>query len=418
MLTSSIEMDIALMNRHWKDGFVYPFSKKRKLYEKLVQALGKKYIISLVGLRRTGKTTLMKQLINKLIQDGVSRHEILLYSFDDRIELHTLINEFLKISSLELDKKKLFFFLDEIQKLPDWQNKLKIYYDNYPNITFIVSGSSSLFIRKSSESLAGRIQEFWLSPLSFSEFLEFRGKEELIEKQNMFASELVQELEIFSGKQFIDIIDENKEFADSYLDTLLKKIIFEDISQVYPIEQPQVLLKVFNIIASNPGMLIDYHHLSSDLGINEKTLANYTYYLEMAFLIKKVYNYSKNQLTSEKKLKKVYPTASSFCQADISKVMEALAVTQLNSQFFWKKTHEVDCILIDQNKATPIEVKYSDNIKENELKGLKKFMEEFSTEGIVFTKNMEKKEGRIQYIPLWKWLLKENGVENYINDKE
>ncbi len=400
-------MELELVNRHWKEGFLYPYPKKRNLYIQLAQSMEKRLITSLIGLRRTGKTTLLKQLINALIEKGIPSQDILLYSFDEGEELQTVMNEYLKITSQDLGKKKLFFFFDEIQKLPNWQNKLKIYYDNYPNLKFVVSGSSSLFIRKKSESLAGRIQEFWLSPLSFNEFLLFREKTELIKQQKLFATQLTQELEIYSGKQFIEIINENKEFAETYLDTLLKKIIFEDISLVFPLEQPQVLLKLFKIIASNPGMLIDYHNLSSDLGINEKTMSNYVYYLEMAFLVKKLYNYSKNQLTTEKKLKKIYPTVSSFCQTEMSKVIESLVVTQLNCQFFWKKTHEVDCIFVKKNKLLPLEVKYSDTIKESELKGLRKFMDEFNTNGIVLTKNLEKTEGKLQYVPTWKWLLQE-----------
>jgi predicted AAA+ superfamily ATPase len=128
--------------------------------------------------------------------------------------------------------------------------------------------------------------------------------------------------------------------------------------------------------------------------------------MEMAFLVKKLYNYSKNHLTSEKKLKKIYPLASSFCQAEISKIMESLVVTQLDCRFFWKRTHEVDCILIEKKRLIPLEVKYSDRIKESELKGLKKFMEKFAVEGVVLTKNLEKKEGKIHYIPIWKWMLK------------
>lgn len=398
-------MDLTVTNRHWKEGFLYPFPEKRQLYDQLAASLKKRFITSVIGLRRTGKTTLLKQLINSLIAEGVPRQSILLYSFDDPTDLQTVIDDYLKRTARDKDSDKLFFFFDEIQKLPDWQNKVKIYYDNYPNIKFVVSGSSSIFIRKKSESLAGRIQEFWLTPLSFKEFLQFRGKKELIGKQQLFAAELVREAEIFSGRQFIEIINEPKDAADSYLDTLARKIIFEDIPQVYPVEQPQVLLNVFKAITTHPGMLIDYHNLAMDLGINEKTLSNYVHYLEMAFLIKKLYNYSRNQLTSERKLKKVYPLASSFCQAEISKIMEALVVTQLPGAFFWRRAHEVDYILVEKNKVSPIEVKYSEQIKESKLKGLRKFMKEFTTEGIVLTKNIEKKEDKIQYLPVWKWLL-------------
>ncbi len=399
-------MDLALFNRHWKEGFVYPFSIHRELYVLLEQSLQRKLITSVVGLRRTGKTTLLKQLINKLIEQGVRREQILFYSFDSEGELEEVFNNFLRVLGKDLGEQKLFVFLDEVQKLKHWQNKIKVYYDHYPNIKFVVSGSSSVGIRQKSESLAGRIQEFWLAPLSFREFLIFRGKKELIEKQGMFAGELERELEVYAGRQFIEILSEKQEFVESYVDTLARKIIFEDIPQVFPIEQPQVLWRVFTIITHAPGMLLDFHSLASDLGINEKTLANYVDYLEMAFLIKRVYNFSYNQLTSERKLKKVYPLASSFCRAGMPQVIESLVVTQLQSKFFWRKTHEVDCIVVEGKKVVPIEVKYSEKVKEQELKGLWQFMAQFGVqEGVVLTKNVDKKEGDILYVPVWKWLV-------------
>ena len=399
-------MDLTLINRHWKEGFVYPFPEKRDLYPVIAAALETQAIISLVGLRRTGKTTLLKQFINHLIENGVPRHDILLYSFDEPAELQAVFDEYFRLTANNLDSNMLYFFLDEIQKLPDWQNKLKLYYDHYPNLKFIVSGSSSVFLRKRSESLAGRIREFWLPPLSFGEFLRFRGKGELAEKQALFASQLGKELEQFALRPFINILNEPAESASEYLNTLLRKVVFEDIPQVYPVEQPQMLLKIFQIIASNPGMLLDYRSLSSDISMNEKTLSNYVHYLEQAFLIKRLYNYSSNRLTSEKKLKKVYPLASAFCQAETAKVMEALAVTQSASVFFWRQTHEVDMVILENGKPLPIEVKYADAPRKKDLTGLQKFMERFHAEaGIVLTKQLEKREGNMSYIPLWKWLL-------------
>lgn len=401
-------MDLSLINKHWKEGFVYPFPEKRELYQPLTEALGKKLIVSLVGLRRTGKTTLLKQLINTLLQQNVPRQNILFYSFDEPAELQAVIDEYLKNSSKNLDEGQLYFFLDEVQKLSDWQNKVKMYYDHYPTIKFIVSGSSSIFIRKNSESLAGRIKEFWLPPLSFREFLQFRGKKELLVKPDLFALELGRQVEQFALRQFIDVLEEPEEYVRDYLDTLAKKVVFEDIPQVYPVEQPQVLLKIFKIISANPGLLLDYHNLSSDLGIDQRTISNYIFYLEQAFLLKKLYNYSPNQLTSEKKLKKVYSLASSFSVADLSKIMEAVAVTQSKCQFFWRRTHEVDMIILEQGIVLPVEVKYTNTIREKDLSGLYAFMDKFQVDkGIVLTKQVEKKEKGISFIPLWKWLLDE-----------
>lgn len=399
-------MNLAFLNKHWKEGFVHPFPQQRELYPVLVDALGKKLIISLVGLRRTGKTTLLKQLMNVLVERNVPRQNILFYSFDEPAELQTVIDEYLRISSKSLDQEQLYFFLDEVQKLPHWQNTVKLYYDHYPLVKFIVSGSSSLFIRKDSESLAGRIKEFWLPLLSFREFLQFRGKKELLENPSLFAAELGREVEHFALRQFIDVLEEPEESVRDYLDTLVRKVIFEDIPRVYPVEQPQLLLKIFKIIASNPGLLLDYHNLSSDLGVNEKTLSNYVYYLEQAFLLKKIYNYSPNQLTSEKRLKKVYPPASSFCEAEPTRIMEALAVTQTECRFFWRRTHEVDMVVLEKGTIVPVEVKYTDRPKAKDLSGLYTFMDKFQVgTGVVLTKQLEKKEGGISFIPLWKWLL-------------
>jgi len=70
-------------NFHWKEGFFYNFPKKRKLFNKLVKEVKSQQIISLIGLRRTGKTTILKQLIDYLIQKKVKREKIILYSFDE-----------------------------------------------------------------------------------------------------------------------------------------------------------------------------------------------------------------------------------------------------------------------------------------------------------------------------------------------
>jgi predicted AAA+ superfamily ATPase len=76
------------------------------------------------------------------------------------------VEKYLEITELDPTKDHIYIFLDEIQKIEDWQSKVKIYYDLYPNIKFIVSGSSSLYLKKQ-ESLAGRMQEIQIKPLNF-----------------------------------------------------------------------------------------------------------------------------------------------------------------------------------------------------------------------------------------------------------
>jgi predicted AAA+ superfamily ATPase len=88
--------------------------------------------------------------------------------------------------------------LDEVQKLPQFQNQIKVLYDLYPNIKFVISGSTSLFIRKKTqESLAGRIISCFVNPLSFYEYLFFKEKEEILEKPLVYQKELRQEFDLF-----------------------------------------------------------------------------------------------------------------------------------------------------------------------------------------------------------------------------
>ena len=179
-------MDLRLLNQHWKEGHFYNFPLQRALYTKLCTALEHRFIVSVLGLRRTGKTTLFLQLIDHLINRGVPRQNILFYTFDEPAELEKVINDYLAHFSLNLEQGPFYFFLDEIQKLENWQSKVKIYYDHYPSIKFMVSGSASTLIRKRSESLAGRIFEYTLSPLSYQEFLHFRQRDSWLQQQQVY----------------------------------------------------------------------------------------------------------------------------------------------------------------------------------------------------------------------------------------
>ena len=331
-------------NFHWRRGFFYNFPKKRFLFNDIVKEIESKQIISLIGLRRTGKTTILKQVIDHLIKSKkVKREYILFYSFDEeQPKIEEIVTEYETKLGKELlcIKDRIYIFLDEIQKLKNWQNQVKYYYDNYQNIKFFVSGSSSLFIKKhTQESLAGRIYEFVLNPLSFEEFLIFKNKGQMLKKKRLFEDTLKKEFLSYQKRQFIEIIDENEERVAKYNKSMIEKIVYQDIPKIFPIENEELLMRILKIIASNPGMLSDYGSLSKELEISRVTLSNYFFYLNESFLIKKLYNFSRNMLTSEKKMKKFYLTTTSFFpflnnKIDESKLIENLIVAFVDAKFF------------------------------------------------------------------------------------
>jgi len=414
-------------NFHWRRGFFYNFPKKRFLFNDIVKEIESKQIISLIGLRRTGKTTILKQVIDHLIKSKkVKREYILFYSFDEeQPKIEEIVTEYETKLGKELlcIKDRIYIFLDEIQKLKNWQNQMKYYYDNYQNIKFFVSGSSSLFIKKhTQESLAGRIYEFVLNPLSFEEFLIFKNKGQMLKKKRLFEDTLKKEFLSYQKRQFIEIIDENEERVAKYIKTMIEKIVYQDIPKIFPIENEELLMRILKIIASNPGMLSDYGSLSKELGISRVTLSNYFFYLNESFLIKKLYNFSRNMLTSEKKMKKFYLTTTSFFpflnnKIDESKLIENLIVAFVDAKFFWRtpQKYEIDVILKEKSKIIPIEVKYKEYISKKDTKNLLRFCEKFNVEeAVIITQSKSNEEifklksgnrVKIKFIPAWKFLL-------------
>jgi len=423
-------MNLEKYNFHWKENFFYNVVKKRDLYFEIAKKIEERQIVSLIGLRRVGKTTILKQIIDFLIKDKKAKRENILYfSFDEEeIKIEAIINEYeSKLGSALIDsKEKFFIFFDEIQKLDNWQGQIKYYYDNYKNIKFLISGSSSLFIKNDSrESLAGRIYEFMLYPLSFREFLILKDKEELILKKKLLDDSLKKEFSYYIKRQFIEIIDKNEDIISEYMRSILEKVIYQDIPKIYPIENEDLLFKIMRIVSSNPGIFSDYQALSKELGINRLTLSNYFFYLEESFLLKKIYNFSRNMLTSEKKLKRFYLSSSSFFvhlnnSIDESKIIENLVISEIQNKFFWRDPfkNEVDIITSKNNLIIPIEVKYKNNVGMKDIKGLLKFCDVFKCKkAIVITKNLLKKHDiklkngmklKINYIPAYLFLLEIN----------
>ena len=412
-------MNILKYNLHWREDFTYNYKIKRDLFNELVMYLDTKQSIGIIGLRRTGKTVLLKQIIDHLISHKVQRDSILYFSFDEEnVSMKDVISEFLSRTGKDiLGTARLYIFFDEIQKLDGWQNQLKYYYDTYPGIKFFISGSSSLFLKqKAEESLAGRIFLYNLPVLGFTEFLRLKGDEELIKRPEMFEEAIKEQVPMYMKRQLPELVMENEHFIRMYMESIINKMVYEDLPRVFPVENEDILKQILVIVSSNPGMITDYESLANDLDITRKTLVKYISYLEKGFLLQKCYNFSRNRLTSEKKMKRLYLTSSTMLyhlgeHPDIGRVVENLVVTYSGTSFFWRKgISEVDCVVIKNDVVVPLESKYKNNIRKKDIKGLLKFMDVFSVKrGFVVTKDKEGEElidGKlIVFVPLWKWLL-------------
>ena len=133
MINKSI---ITEQNKHWITNKVNPayFKEfKRDIYNKIKAKLGNNRILILKGLRRTGKTTLLFQLIDYILKKDTPSKNIMYFSFDQTgADLKEIIEFFSEeVLKNNISNQKIYLFLDEVQKLADWQNKVKLYHDTY-----------------------------------------------------------------------------------------------------------------------------------------------------------------------------------------------------------------------------------------------------------------------------------------------
>lgn len=408
-------------NPWWKGEFKTAF-KEREIHKQIQKYLPLPQILAFTGLRRVGKTVLMLKIAEDMIKKGFDPRNIIHFSFDDfrEIEIRKLMKEYEELMEKDFRKGKYMLLLDEIQKLDGWENQVKRIYDSLGrNIKIIISGSESLFIKKKSkETLAGRIFEFKVEPLSFQEFLSF--KDAHFKPVGLFKTELIRLLnEYILTLGFPELADiKDKEVIQKYItESIVEKIVFRDMPRLFKIKDASTIEALLNIFLEEPGQLVEISALAQDLGISRQTASAYLTYLENAFLIKKLYNYSKNRRRVERKLKKYYPTIISanlvFKQDEISKskVFEWLMATQLHAEFFWRDPYknEVDIVLLDKNPL-PVEVKYG----KIDTKGVQAFMKKFNVNNscIISWDKEEKRriDGKtISIIPAFKFLLKQTG---------
>ena len=402
--------DIEETNIWWTRDFHISDYKDRNIYQEIKRFMKTRQIVAITGLRRVGKTTMMFKFIKEYLATGFSKQNIFYFSFDDysSVRISEIIDVYKKLVNKDLRSENYLFVFDEIQKIKNWEEQLKRIYDLYPKVKFLISGSESLFIRrKSRESLAGRIFEFKLNPLNFKEYLDFKNKK--FDNLALYKDEILKEFNNFlMCNGFPELIDKEPEIIKKYIrEGVIDKILYHDMSEVFEVKNVGIIRKIFDIIYNNPGQIIELQQFAGEVGITRHLLSEYLEYLEESFLIKKLYNYSRNARKTQRRLKKYYPTLLNplLIKDDFAKIFEQALVIHSNADFFWRDAYKNEVDIIKTDPLTAIEIK-SGEIKMGNLISLKKFIEKFKPKkAIVLSYEIEREMESIKIIPAWKWLL-------------
>ncbi len=285
------------VNPWWEMG-TYRFDVyERNYYLRLIHQNKSRLIKILIGARRVGKTSILRSLINLYLEIAYSKEVIFLPG-----ELPELRKRGIR-STLEMLEKKLeidifrdetYVFIDEVQEVDNWQQDVKLLYDN-TRIRFFVSGSSSLILKKETSKLTGRFILLNVFPLSFREYLEFS------DQQGKHEDDLLEEYLHFGGYPEYVL---NKDPV--YLQQAVESTLYRELLDYYGIRNPSRLTQLVAFLADKSGTPVSANRIATDLKIDDKTTKFYLEYLESVFLVYPVHRYGMSHRVSKSSLPKYY----------------------------------------------------------------------------------------------------------------
>jgi len=281
---------------------------KRIIEEKIIKEINKKEILIITGPRRIGKTTLLQSIRKKITKKSYyfdftdPATEALWCSFSKE-KIVSILEE------LDLLSSAVIFF-DEIQYLKNAGLLLKLFYDYFPQIKVLATGSSSfLFLQNIGDSLAGRKKVISLYPLSLEEITNIRPKNFWQFKENFSQKEKLTQIlekvlvygaypEIFLLKSAQEKKEKLKEIVESYL--------FKDLLMIEGVKKPRTIVDLAQLLAYQICSLVNPNELAQTLGIARETVLNYIDLLEKFFIIFRTFPFQKNMRQVIKKKFKVY----------------------------------------------------------------------------------------------------------------
>ena len=392
-----------------------------------------KKITSLIGSRRAGKTFFFYQLMEKLAEEKKMAKERIVYiNFeDDRllpltvIDLNDLLEAYYELYPSNKGKE-IYFFFDEIQNIKNWEIFVRRLNDKEKAKIFVTGSSSKLLSKEIATALRGRTLTFQLFPLSFKEFLRFRGiktdKNAEYSSARFKIKKSLEEYLEFGG--FPEVaLEEQIALKRKILNNYFEMFIYRDLVERFSIRNTTLLKTLVKYLITNFSSVFSinayYKSISKEMPVGKDTILEYLSHLEDINLIYllPIFSYSvkKQQLNP----KKAYCVDNGLRNAvafkfskDTGRLAENTVFIELKRRekeiFYWKNKNETDFIIKNtDNSLEAINVSYTNEINEREINSLREFKKEFkkTKKLTLITKDIEKKENGINFIPLWKWLI-------------
>jgi predicted AAA+ superfamily ATPase len=245
--------------------------------------------ILLLGARQTGKTTLLKKIVQSYGGDA-------LWLNADEYDIKERFNNPTSSSLKALIGSKKLVILDEAHQIPDIGIALKLLVDTYPEIQVIASGSSAFELQnKTNEPLTGRKFEFQLFPLSYRELADCN--------QVMIEQRLLNHRLVFGS--YPEVVN-NQGNEVEVLKLLSDSFLYRDLLMLESIKKPEKLVKLLQALAYQIGQEVSYNEIGNLIGLDSKTVEAYVQLLEKSFVVFRLPSFSRNLRNELKASKKIY----------------------------------------------------------------------------------------------------------------
>lgn len=398
-------------------------------------------VVAICGMRRTGKSTLMRQLARELVDQGAAvARDTLFVNFEEPVLLEhrqdaaTLDRVFETYVELARPRSMPHLFLDEVQNVDGWARWVRSRTET-GRARVVVSGSSSRILEPEIGTvLTGRNITWTLWPLSFVEFLQFRGlhfadEAELLTQGQRVRQELVQYLR-FGGLPEVVLADTDQ-VREALLKQYFRDMLYRDVVSRHQVRDVRALEQVAHYYLANTANLATYNRIKNTHGLAMDQVRSYASHLAECYLVREVPRYSPKISAQSRAPRKVYAMDTGIRNAvafRFSQDSGRLAETAVHNHlvrddearlFYHQGRGELDFLVWKGDRAVhAIQVCYdpTDTLPDREVAGLQEAMTATGlTEGLILTEGIEREiEGeqgkRILVRPLWRWLCEQGAA--------
>ena len=400
--------------------------KRDEYIKQIVLFIDKDVIKVLTGIRRSGKSVMLKLLMEELKNRGINENQFIYINFENlkyrKLKNYERLYDFI-LNKVDDKYKSYYIFLDEIQEVEEWErcvNSLRVDEDFKFDI-YITGSNAKLLSGELSTYLAGRYIEFVVYPFSFKEFFEIIQEK----NQEIKVKEAFQKYVKFGGMPFLHNLDYNFEASMQYLQDLYASIILKDITQRNNIRDTDLLERIINYVIMNIGNTfsatsISKFFKSENRKVATETILNYIKACEEAFL---VYRVARNDLLGKKILnvnEKYYIADHGIREAimennqkNINQVLENIVYFEMLRRGYNIKIGKVDNLEVDfvckkNDETIYIQVSYllaSEDTKEREFSVLENIKDNYP-KYVLSMDEFDMSRNGIKHVNLIKFLVK------------